>query len=110
MALLEVPTRNDLPAYKYVVQLDGVNYQLAYYFNPRVGLVGKWFVSLSDQVGNPIVGPVPVVATWPLFDRFKEEAVFPGTLFAFDTSGQNEDPGQFDLGDRVRMLYLEAGT
>jgi hypothetical protein len=34
----------------------------------------------------------------------------PGTLFAFDTSGNNADPGQFDLGANVRLYYLEAGT
>lgn len=110
MALIEVPTRNDLPAYNYIAKLDGVNYKLSYVFNPRLGDVGKWTVALSDQVGNPLVGPVVIVATWPLFNRFKANGIFPGTLFAFDTSGQNEDPGQFDLGNRVRMLYLEAGT
>lgn len=105
--MLECPTRTDLPAYKYRIKLDGVTYQLAYSFNPRMG---KWFITLGDQLGNTIVGPVPVVATWPLFDRFKEESIPPGTLMCFDSSGQNQDPGQFDLGDRCRIVYLEAGT
>lgn len=111
MAFVEIPTRNDLPAYNYVVRLDGVNYKLSYYFNPRMNNgQGKWFVGLYDQLDNLLVAAVPIVATWPLFDRFKSLGIPPGTIFCFDTSGQNKDPGQFDLGDRCRMIYMEADT
>jgi hypothetical protein len=107
MAYLEVPTNNQLPAYKYTVTLDGTSYQLDFQWNDRMS---KWFVSVSDPQGNILEAPVPIVATWPLFDRFKNQSIFPGTLFCLDTSGQNEDPGRFDLGDRCRMVYLEFGT
>lgn len=111
MALLELPTRNDLPAYNYVVKLDGVDYKLDYYFNPRLADgAGKWMVGLYDQLGTLLVAHVTVVATWPLFDRFKDLQIPPGTIFCFDTSGENKDPGQFDLGDRCRIMYQEAGT
>jgi len=111
MSLLEIPTRNDLPTYEEIVQLDGVNYTIQFYFNPRINDgVGKWFVSLADQNRKMIAGPVAVVASWPLFDRFIEEAVPPGMLFCWDTAGGNNDPGQFDLGDRCRLLYLGAET
>jgi hypothetical protein len=105
--ILEIPTRNDLPSYSYVISLDGVNFTLAYTFNDRMQ---KWFLNLADASGNQIVSQVPVIASMPLFDRFVAEAVPAGTLFAFDTSGQNMDPGRFDLGDRVRMLYAEKGA
>lgn len=107
MAYLECPTRNDLPSYDYIISLDGVNYTLTYTFNIRMG---KWFLSLGDQVGNVLVSQVPVVATWPLFDRFKDLTIPPGTVFAYDSSNTNTDPGRFDLGDRVRILYAESGT
>lgn len=111
MALLEVPTNNSLPAYEMTVTLDGTNYIVALYFNPRLADgAGKWMISLSDQNRNLLIGPVPVVANWTLFDRFFADNPPKGTLFAFDTSGQDLDPGQFDLGDRVRLFYLEAGT
>lgn len=111
MALLELPTRNDLPAYNYVIKLDGVNYKLDFYFNPRINLgKGQWMVGLYDQQDSLLVAHVAVIATWPLFDRFKDLGIPPGTVFCFDTSGENLDPGQFDLGDRCRIMYLEAGT
>lgn len=107
MAFLECPTRNDLPSYKYVISLDGTNFTLTFTYNIRMG---KWFLNLGDSINTPIVSQVPIVSTWPLFDRFNEEGIPLGTLFAFDSSGQNLDPGRFDLGDRVRMFYAEAGT
>lgn len=109
--IVEIPTRNDLPSYEMSVPLDGVTYIVALYFNPRINDgQGKWFISLSDQNRNLLVGPVPVIVTWGLFDRFVDLVTLPGTIFAFDTSGQDIDPGQFDLGDRVRLYYIEAET
>jgi hypothetical protein len=109
--LVEIPTRNDLPNYELSVPLDGTTYIVSLYFNPRLNNgAGKWMIALSDVNRNLLVGPVPVVVTWALFDRFVDLVTLPGTLFAFDTSGQDLDPGQFDLGDRVRLFYLEAGS
>ncbi len=111
MALLEIPTRNDLPCWEQQVVLDGIPFILQFYFNPRMNDgAGKWMLSISDQNRNLLVAPVPITTAWGLFDRFIELINLPGTIFAFDTSGQNTDPGQFELGDRVRLLYLEAGS
>ena len=111
MALLEIPTRNDLPSYEMSVTLDGTAYILQLYFNPRINEgAGAWMISLSDVNRNLLVAPVPVIVNWPLFDRFIDLTTLPGTLFAFDTSGNNANPGQFDLGNNVRLFYLEEGT
>lgn len=111
MALLEVYTTNTLPSYQQSAVLDGTTYVISLYFNPVINDgVGKWMISIADQNSNLLVAPVPVIANWTLFDRFVELLDLPGSLFCFDTSGQDLDPGQFDLGDRCRLYYLEAGT
>lgn len=111
MALLEIPTRTDLPAYEQQVKLDGVNYIIELYFNPRINDgAGAWQIVLANQNRTMLIGPVPVIVNWPLFDRFVDLTPPAGTIFAYDTSGQNSNPGQFDLGNRVRLLYLEEGT
>lgn len=107
MALLECPTRNDLPSYNYVISLDGTNYGLSFTYNSRMG---KWLLELTDAFQNSIIAPVPVVAMWPLFDRFVGNAIPPGRLFCYDSSGQNLDPSRYDLGDRCRIYYDEADT
>jgi hypothetical protein len=111
MALLEIPTRIDLPSYEQAVKLDGTTYILALYFNARMADgIGKWMITIADQNRNMLIGPVPVVVGWPLFDRFIDLLELPGSVFAFDTSGDDLDPGQFDLGSRVRLYYLEGGS
>lgn len=109
--LVEIPTRNDLPSYEMIVPLDGTNYTISLYFNPRINNgQGKWFLVLADENRNLLVGPVPVVANWALVDRFVELGIPPGTVFCFDTTGADEDPTQFSLGARHRLYYLEAGS
>jgi hypothetical protein len=111
MALLEIHTDNTLPTYEQAVILDKTQYIITLYFNPRINNgAGKWFISLADQNRNLLCAPVPVNVNWKLFNRFTDLTTLPGTIFAFDTSGQSTDPGQFDLGARVRLYYLEAGT
>jgi hypothetical protein len=111
MALIEITTRTDLPSYEQQVKLDGTAYIIALYFNPRINDgAGAWMITLADQNRNMLVGPVPVIVGIPLFDRFIDVVDLPGTIFAFDTSGQDLDPGQFDLGARVRLYYLEEGS
>jgi hypothetical protein len=112
MALQEIPTDNTgLPSYEEAIVLDGTQYIIALYFNPRINDgEGKWFLTLADQNRNMLVAPVPITVNWPLVDRFIDLVELPGTIFAFDTSGNNEDPGQFDLGSRVRLYYLEANS
>ena len=111
MAIVEIQTRNDLPAYEQVVNLDGTSYTIALYFNQRLNDgAGAWCITLADKNRNMIVGPIPVIVNWPLFDKFVDFNIPPGTIFAFDTSGNDMDPGQFDLGDRVRLFYIQEGT
>lgn len=105
MALLECPTRNDLPAYEYLIQLQGTTYTLSFTFNDRMN---KWIFQIADILGNAIISGVPVVANWPLLNRFRLSALPPGTFIAFDTSNQFKDPDRFDLGDRVRLFYQES--
>ena len=105
MATVELPTRRDLPAYSYRIELDGQIYTLSYTYNSRME---KWLISVGDEQGNTIVGPVPIIVSWPLFERFQSEALPPGRIAAYDSSNSDEDPGRFDLGSRVRMIYEEA--
>jgi hypothetical protein len=70
--------------------------------------MGKWFIDVRTNIGEPIVEGIPIVADWPILDRFKDSRLPEGNIFAFDTSGQGIDPGRYDLGNRVQMIYEEA--
>ena len=105
MTISECLTRVDLPAYNYIVQLDGVQFQLTFTYNDRMS---KWFLAIADASGNPLVAEVPVQVNYPMFDRYKVAGLPAGTLFAFDTANTNTDPTRYELGDRVRLYYQSA--
>lgn len=105
MATLELLTRRDLPAYEYTVQLEGITYELRFTFNDRMS---KWMISILDVNANLLVGEVPVIVNYPIFDRYKVVGLPPGTIYAFDTANTNTDPGRYELGARVRIFYQES--
>jgi len=103
--LLELPTRNDLPAFNYLITLEGQQYQLDFTYNDRMG---KWMISISDTSGNVLVGEVPAVLNINLFGRYGVVGLPPGKMYFYDTSTQNTDPARNDLGERVVLLYDES--
>jgi hypothetical protein len=105
VAKIECPTRNDIPAYFYRILLEKVSYTLWLNFNDRMG---RWVIAIGDESGNQIVGNVPVVVGYPLFARYKDTRLPPGIIWAWDSANTNEDPGRYDLGDRVRLIYEES--
>lgn len=92
--------------YSIEVNLDNENFLFRFLWNPRSAC---WFFDLSRVSDGRLlldskriaVGTVPlqqfVGPEWPK-----------GQLYIFDTSGQDLDPGETDLGSRVQIHYLEA--
>lgn len=105
MATVQLPTRINLPAYRYRIELEGNVYVLDYIYNSRMG---KWLVQVEDEEGNVIIAHVPVIVNWPLFDRFQQVTLPPGDIGAYDSANTDTDPGRFDLGGRVKMMYRES--
>lgn len=102
MTLFECPTRVDISAYSYTIQLDGSVFQLTFTYNDRMS---KWMISIADSAGNPLVGEIPVMVNYPLFNRYKVAGLPLGMLFAYDTANTNTDPTRYELGQRVRLYY-----
>lgn len=104
MALIQLPLRSDLPAFKYQIEIDLTLYTLSFTYNARIG---KWFLSIGDQDGNPILQGVKLIVGWSLLRQHKDDRLPKGTLFCLDTSDQNLDPGLTELGSRVLLTYEE---
>lgn len=105
MANLILPASQSLPAFSYQIELEGTTYTFRYNFNQRMD---RWIFDIRTEFGDPIIAGIPLVSDWPILGRFQDERLPPGFLFAFDTSGQRVDPGRFDLGNRVQMIYQES--
>ncbi len=114
--VITLPTRTDLNWYTFGITLDGIQYTFEFYWNGRansgltaVGTSGSWFFSLYDVSGNLLIAGIRVVLDLPLLFRYTAVEGLPaGVLCAQDTSGQELEAGQNDLGSRVHLNYFPA--
>ncbi len=108
--MLTLPTSKEKSDdfYSFELELDGKSYSFQFYWNARAS---AWFLDLSLDdgtallSGNKLTSGLYPFAWWS--DRIDG---FPGSLFVFDSSGTNTDPGRYDLapGARCTLYYFEA--
>ena len=105
MAILEIPIRNDLNAFKEFITIEGVVYVFQFYFNPRAKL---WFVDVLDEEENSRLLGIPIQTNVPLTLNFKHLDIPKGFLFAIDIQGKGKDANYDDFGKRILFLYEET--
>lgn len=103
MAIVKIPTTPNLPHYNQFTTLDGVTYQLVFFWNVRDE---HWFMDIFDINGNAVLLSTRLVCNFPLLRRANPGAP-PGQILAVDTSGVDLDPLLDDLGTRVELLYYD---
>ena len=101
---VEVPCQPGVPNYDMSIVLDGATYVLEFLWNTRES---SWYMHVKAQDETPIQCGIKVVPSWPLGARVADVRMPPGRFVAVDTSGKQQPPGLADLGDRVRLVYLE---
>ena len=106
VATLVIPVRADLPAYKFQIDLESVLYTFSFRYNERMD---RWIMDIADQNENDILLGTPILTRFNLVERFKTASLPPGEFFALDESGNAKQPGRDDLGNDVKLFYVEAG-
>ena len=67
----------------------------------------SWYMSMSDDDGNPILSGAKIVLYSNLIGFVSDMATIPeGAIVAIDTADSDEEAGRYDLGDRVLVLYI----
>jgi hypothetical protein len=103
---LQIALDSTAPLFTLRVTLDGSDYLLTFDYHASED---RWYMSIADVNESPLVSGVKVLANWPLLSQYSALGLPPGTLFSFDNSAQGgEPPGQYDLGNRVLLLYFPA--
>lgn len=101
---VEIPVRSDVLHYEQQIQLDGVTYTLRFRHNSRED---AWYMSLYTEDGTALAIGVKIVVDFPLAARLTDSRRPSGRFVAVDTSGVQRDPGELDLGDRVKLYYFQ---
>lgn len=105
MATLELPVRSDLKSYEFTIDLEDGTFTLRFKYVERMDL---WVMDIADAQNVDIVVGVPVQTNIDLFGQITKSDLPPGTFIALDETGQERDAGQDDLGNDVKLFYVES--
>jgi hypothetical protein len=107
MAFLQIPIVPAVIDQEVVVELERVTYIFRFKWNFRAS---RWTMDISDDLGNLLLGGVPLVVSWPLLSRFKSPLLPKGHFFLFDSTKTQSEPGEESLGLTHFLLYRESTT
>lgn len=107
MATFRIPTifGRRIVDYTQSTIIDGREYLLRFFWNQRNG---TWYMDLRDQDESPIVTGLPLVLGASLVKYVTDSRLFNGALIAIDLTGLHAQPNIDELGDRVRLYFIEA--
>jgi hypothetical protein len=103
--IYKIPVRGDLPSHTVKVTLEGKKYGLAFRWSERES---AWYMSISLEDATPIASGIKVVLGPVLNARVVRDDAPPGGFLAYDTSGQDQEAGETDLGSRVELIYVDS--
>ena len=108
MSTIVLPTRVDVPHYTFEIELERRTFGFEFLWNDRSK---SWSFNLFrdglyDDAHLLLAGR-KIVIDLPLLARYRDPRLPAGELCAIDTSGQAQNPGLDELGDRVRLLYFD---
>jgi hypothetical protein len=113
MAIEEIPTGGSGEgALEQRTTLDGADFIFRFWLNQRES---RWYLDLYDADRSLIAGGIKIRPNIDLLDRLRHDARRPpGVIMALDVLSQGASPrtaispGPDDLGDRVKLLYVDA--
>lgn len=102
----------DLPpsdgvSFNFTTNLDGSVFGFEFKFNARLSY---WTINLLDSANEPIYSGMRGVVDYNLLAHCSDPRKPEGKLYLIDTSGQGVDPGAFDIGTRVKLVYRSDET
>jgi len=100
-----MPVRSDIPAYDMQVELESRLYNMTVRYDTRMS---RWILDIYDENSSPIIVGVPILTKIPLLRRFKDTRLPPGDLIALDESGEDKQAARDDLGNDVKLFYVES--
>lgn len=103
--IFEIPITNTEASFKIRTILEDVELVLRFDWNGRDS---RWQMSISDAQEQPIVMGLALNINTELIHRYELEALPPGRLALYDTSGTFTEAGREDLGGRCKLLYRES--
>lgn len=107
MATQELPVRSDLPQHEFQIDLEGTIFTITIRFNERKA---RWVMDIGDSNGTSILAGIVLLTDVNITDQYVGDNLPPGRFFVVDETGEGKNPGINDLGNDVKLFYLEANN
>lgn len=92
-----------LTLWDQITEINGREYVLRFYWNDRAE---AWYMDVADQDASPILYGIRLVVGVLLGRQLVGDSrMWPGAMVCVVTAQDQSDPGQFDLGGRVQLVY-----
>jgi hypothetical protein len=92
-----------LEAQNFGQVIDDVPLRFEFYWNARDQ---AHYVNILNEDDAPILSGVKVTVGWDLLYNRDDDELPDGALMVEDSSGEGTQPGKYELGDRVKIIYL----
>ena len=74
------------------------------YWNRRAQ---AYYFDIYDVDDSKIASGLKVVVGWDLFFELNDDRLPDGALMVVDTAQDDEQPDKYELGDRVKVIFLD---
>lgn len=105
MAIIQIPVRNDTPAFRFQMTLQDRIYTFNFRYNSRSGI---WSMDIADQIEDPIFSGIPLLTEVLLLNGLVSPRRPLGDFVVIDESGKHLDPSRETLGKDVKLVYIEG--
>lgn len=102
MATLQIPVRSDILGYKFLIRLEGVDYDISFRFNDRSR---NWYMSFPG-----ILDGIRLARGRDILRQFRYiENLPPGEFIVFQTVNNDvSEPNELNFGSEIVLLYQES--
>ena len=100
---LVIPVRT-LPSYSFEIDLDNTVYRMWFRWNT---LHSFWTMDIQTREGIDLIIGVKLIVNAQLIRRYVDDKLPAGELIALDFTGKLLTIGRNDLGNDVKLIYIQ---
>lgn len=100
-----VPLSNDVPFYRFKVDLSGVQFTVRARYNQRMD---RWVIDIADPSNNDIINGLKICIRTELFAQYVIPGLPVGSMIAEDNRNTVQDqPVRNSFGTTHSLLYMD---
>ena len=105
MAIVGIPVTNQVPNYRFQIDLESVQYYLEFRFNTRLD---RWVMDIEDKDKNTLIQGVPILINLNLLAQYVIEGLPPGVFMAINETGTQQEATRNTFGVDVKLIYITS--